>query len=583
MRFSMIPRFQRSKAATHRARKSGRRTQLKFEPLEDRRMLSVSWPASGGPMALEVLGTYESGVFDGSAAEIVAHDPGSQRLFVTNAEEQTVNVLDVSDPTNPTAVVGVDPIDISGIGDTATSVAVHGGVVAVAVTADPETDPGHVAFFDTDGNWLNTVQVGVLPDMIIFTPDGTKVLTANEGQPSEDYTIDPEGSVSIVDISGGVASATVTTASFTSFNGQEDALRAKGVRIFAPGASAAEDFEPEYIAVSADSTTAWVTLQENNAIAILDIGNAEFTSVEALGFKDHSFWRNGLDASNKDDVINIQPWPVQGMYQPDAIKAYTAGNGKTYLITANEGDARDYDGFSEETRVSKLDLDPDAFPNAEELQEKENLGRLKTTTALGDLDGDGDHDVIYSYGARSFSIWDADGELVFDSGAEIEWVTAWLLPDDFNSNNDENDSFDARSDDKGPEPESVAIGQIGHRTYAFIGLERVGGIMVYDVSNPQHPKFQSYINNRDFDGDAEAGTAGDLGPEGMIFIAAADSPTGGPLLVVANEVSGTTTVYAIAPRWDWLSEFDVVSHRNEAAPAHNPLPHIVDLLLMTGE
>ncbi|MCH8045829.1 MAG: choice-of-anchor I family protein [Planctomycetes bacterium] len=538
-----------------RARKAkqqgGRPRDLRCEPLEDRCMLSIT---------LNQIGTYETGIFDDSAAEIVAYDPVTQRVFVSNNADQAVDVLDISDPTNPRLDFS---IDVSSFGDAPTSVAVHGNLVAVAIKADPITDPGVVAFFDTDGIFINDVEVGALPDMVVFTPNGRQVLVANEGEPSDDYLTDPEGSVSIIDVTRGAHRARVTTADFNAFDSQIAQLRDDGVRIFGPGASVSQDLEPEFITVSHDSQTAWVTLQENNAIAILDISTASVTSIVPLGFKDHSATGNGLDASNKDGEINIANWPVHGMYQPDSIASYQV-RGQTYLVMANEGDARDYDGFSEETRVKKLDLDPTVFPGAETLQENENLGRLKTTTALGDTDGDGDFDEIFSYGARSFSIRTADGALVFDSGDDIAQITASALPDDFNSTNDENDSFDNRSDDKGAEPEGVVLGSIRGEIYAFIGLERVGGIMVYNVSDPTAPVFQQYITNRDFAGDAEAGTAGDLGPEGMAFISEADSPTRQPLLVVANEVSGTTTIFAIsvstpAPK----GQFAVVAPRDE--------------------
>jgi hypothetical protein len=232
------------------------------------------------------------------------------------------------------------------------------------------------------------------------------------------------------------------------------------------------------------------------------------------------------------------------MYQPDEIAAYEVG-GKTYLVTANEGDARDYDGFSEEERVGDLSLDPTAFPDAANLQEDELLGRLRVTNTLGDTDGDGDFDELYAFGGRSFSIWDEEGNLIFDSGDQFETITAQLFPEFFNSNNDDNDSLDDRSDDKGPEPEGITIGHIGNRTIAFIGLERIGGVMMYDITNPQKPVFVGYSNNRNFNVDATNPLAGDLGPEGVLFISKKDSPNGKPLLVVSNEISGTTTVFGI--------------------------------------
>jgi len=490
---------------------------------------------------LEVIGTYATGIFDDSAAEIAAYDSRTQRLFITNDATNMLDVLDISDPTAPGRQFG---IDLSSLGSGVNSVAVRDGVVAVAVEADPKQDPGTVGFFDTDGNLLNSVQVGALPDMLTFTPNGRFLLVANEGEPNEEYTIDPEGSVSIITMRHDVENITqadVRTADFTRFNDRPIDPR---IRIFGPGATVAQDLEPEYIAVSRNSRTAWVALQENNALAIVNIPRARVRRLVGLGFKDHSVASNGLDASNRDGAINIQPWPVHGMFQPDGIASFKV-RGREYLISANEGDARDYDGFSEEARVGDLILDPDVFPDAATLQQEENLGRLKTTTASGDTDGDGHFEKVFSYGGRSYSIWDARGRIVFDSGSQIERVTANLIPDDFNSNNDENDSFDSRSDDKGPEPEGVTVGRVGARTYAFVGLERVGGVVVVDVSYPTATRFVEYVNNRDFTGDAELGTAGDLGPEGLLFIRRRVSPINAPLLVVTNEVSGTTTIYKV--------------------------------------
>jgi hypothetical protein len=252
----------------------------------------------------------------------------------------------------------------------------------------------------------------------------------------------------------------------------------------------------------------------------------------------------GLDASDRDNAINITQWPVFGMYEPDAIASFEIGR-RQYLITANEGDARDWPGLSEEVRVGAASLDATAFPNGSTLKANGNLGRLNVTRTLGDTDGDGDLDQLYTLGGRSFTIWTDQGSLVFDSGADFERVIAAREPAFFNASNDDR-AFDSRSDNKGPEPEAVTIGTVGKRTYAFIGLERQGGIMIYDVTNPIAPVFVDYVNNRDFTVDpATAEAAKDLGPEGVIFIDAKDSPTRSPLLVVANEVSGTVTLYSV--------------------------------------
>lgn len=502
---------------------------------------------------LERLGTYATGIFNEGAAEIVAHDPRTQRLFIVNGSEVGVStgridVVSIIDPSQPTLLFS---IDMTPYGRAANSVAVSsGGVIAAAVEAAVKTDPGSVVFFDADGSFLSSVTVGALPDMLTFTPNGRRVLVANEGEPSDDYTMDPEGTVSIIDLPRGgprmLTQANVRTAAFTGFNAPA-ALDAS-IRIFGPNASVAQNLEPEYITIDEQGHTAWVTLQENNALGILDIRRGEFTELKGLGFKNHNLPENALDPSDRDGPnntgrININPYPVFGIYQPDAIASYRV-RGRTYLITANEGDARDYAAFSEERRVSTLTLDPIIFPDAATLRTNAQLGRLNVTRVNGDTDGDGDYDALYAFGARSFSILTDRGVRVFDSGDQLERITAAQFPAFFNSENDAN-TFDTRSDNKGPEPEGVTIGEILGRNFAFIGLERIGGVMVYDVTNPFAPRFVEYVNNRDFAGDPEAGTAGDLGPEGLLFIPRFASPTLRPLLVTANEISGTTTVYEV--------------------------------------
>jgi hypothetical protein len=495
-------------------------------------------------IALRPLGTYSTGVFEAGASEIVSYDAGSRRLFVVNAQAARVDILDISDPAAP-QLVGA--IDVTPYGAVANSVSAHDGELAVAVEAAVKTDPGKVAFFDVQGRFLSAVTVGALPDLVTFTPDGRYVLTANEGEPLDDYSVDPEGSISVIRVRRGgahVTQADVRTAGFAAFNGRP---LPPSVRVFGPGATVAQDFEPEYITVSEDSRLAWVTLQENNAIAFVDVAGARVLGVQGLGFKDHARAGKGIDASDRDGGIQIHNWPVRGLYLPDAIAVFQA-HGLPYLLMANEGDTRAYSAFDEEARVGGLALDPTAFPDAAALQASSALGRLKVTNTLGDDDGDGDHDRLFSFGGRSFSIRNAFGHLVFDSGDQLERVTAAALPADFNSDNTEHDSFDSRSDDKGPEPEGVAVGVVHGRTYAFIGLERVGGIAVYDVTNPRSPVFVEYVNTRDFSGAPEAGTAGDLGPEGLAFIPASDSPNGRPLLAVGFEISGTTTIFEIARR-----------------------------------
>lgn len=492
-------------------------------------------------VTLTPLGSYSTGAYDVGASEIVAHDPRRQRLFVVNAQDGTVEVLDIRNPRAPKKLVSLATPG-------ANSVAVHDGLVAVAMQADTKTRAGSVSFFDASTfALLKTVTAGALPDMVTFTPDGDYALVANEGEPEGycDGQVDPEGSVSIVDLRRGVRKATVSTAGFTAYNGRVDRLRAQGVRIYGPGASVAQDLEPEYITTSKDGRTAYVTLQEANALATIDVRKGKVTDVKSLGLKDHSRSGYGLDASDKDGGANISQWPVKGMFQPDSIASYTA-KGRTYLVTANEGDARDYDCFAEEERVKDLTLDPAAFPDGEALKKDKALGRL-TVTSTSPASAAG-YTELHALGGRSVSVRAADGSLVWDSGDAFEKLTAELDPAEFNADNAENDSVDSRSDNKGPEPEGLDLGAIGGRTYAFVGLERTSGIAVVDITDPRHGRVAGYASNRIAEGDAEAGTAGDLGPEGVHFISAKDSPTRTPLLAVGNEISGTTTLWEVRAR-----------------------------------
>lgn len=533
----------------------------------------VELSADTAAIDLRPLGSYETGLFDASGAEIVAHHAGSQRLFSVNAHAGEVTVLDIADPAAPTrlfslqtAVTAADG-SIVPAGAVANSVAVRtDGLVIVAVESDPTTDPGWLVFFDatSDGTALGAVRVGALPDMVTITPDGARAVVANEGEPNDEYTVDPEGDVGVVDLPDTISAPgqdAVRIANFHDFEAN-GALPA-GVRVFAgiegTDLPVSRNLEPEYVTVSADASTAWVTLQEANALAVVDLDDAAVTALHPLGAKDFSVEGQGIDPSDKDAGIDIRTVPVQGLYMPDGITSYTTG-GQTYLLTANEGDAREWGDYEEPVRVKDLGKDGvaplcEGSPAAGRTAD-DDLGRLDVSRASGLSDDGSCYEDLFAFGARSFSVWTADGEQVFDSGDDFEQITAQVAPENFNSDHGES-SFESRSDAKGPEPESVVVGAVGERTYAFVGLERVGGVMVYDITDPADVAFVQYVNNRDFavsaedaidDGASPADAvrdAGDLGPEGLAFIAAADSPTGEAMLAVGNEVSGSTTLYAI--------------------------------------
>lgn len=522
-------------------------------------------PVARKNVELDFLGRYTMPA-SGSSAEIIAYDSTSDRLFVVNSLKTVLQILDFS---NPASMTKIDSVDMSSYGGGINSVAVYNGLVAVAVEANPKTDSGSIVFLDTNGAMLKQVKAGFLPDMVTFTPDGKYVLTANEGEPNDAYTIDPEGSITIVDIQNGVANATVTHATFTAFNSQAAALKATGVRIFgANNPTVAQDMEPEYIAINKTSDTAIVTLQENNAVAIVDIKNKNVIFIKALGYIDHNAQGNGLDGTDRTSEALIANWPVRGLYLPDALAVYDAG-GVTYAVLANEGDSRDYGGFSEEERIKdkSIKLDATKFPEGDLLKEDYCIGRLNITTTLGDTDNDGDYDELYSYGTRGFAIINTtNGNIMFESGDQFEQIT---LVDPkvgkiFNASNDDNDAR-GRSDNKGPEPEGVTVGKIHDTTYAFITLERIGGVMVYDVTNPSSPVFVDYINTRD-----TGSYGGDNGPEGIIFIHADANPHGKYYLLTANEVSGTVAVFEVKVKPVSINDI------NAALPKLNIYPNPVN-------
>jgi hypothetical protein len=535
------------------------------------------------------------------AAEIVQFHAASKMIYAVNsaAEQPTVEMIDasalsteaLSNPltaNNMTATALVLPSTANNIALAGpTSVAVNGDWMAVAVPADAKANNGFVLFY----NGLNTatpmfvkaVEVGNLPDMVTFNASGNKVLTANEGEPSGDYGTDPEGSISVINFTDNIPADTAIAITFTAYNNKQAELVAMGMHFPNPSGrtingklittTIAQDLEPEYITISGDK--AYVSLQENNGIAIVDLTDNS-VSIKGLGFKDWSQYQ--LDGMEDGTVSFGQYQDVYGLYMPDTIASFS-WKGASFIVTANEGDAREYffdtlnaagdqdedlclaaggqdfdsgDGclsFTEETQARRLDFAPGSNldsiaggdPRSSDFTANP-LGRLNVTSTLGDSNNDGEYEAIYAYGARSFTIWDNNGLAVFDSGDDFGRITASIHGNAFNNENDEN-AGDGRSANKGPEPEALTVGKVGERTYAFIGLERMGGIFVYDITNPYDATFVDYVINRDL---TEGGDLmGDNGPEGMVFVDAATSPTGMPLVIIGNEISGTVAVWQV--------------------------------------
>lgn len=502
-------------------------------------ILGFTLQGSSQTLPFAKLHTRSTGIFDDGGTEIVAFDKNNNYVYSTNA---SLNRVEVYDYTNTSKPMFKHYIDLSPYVTTITSVDVYLQQVAVVGYNNAQAS-GKLMFFDEKGNPTGQFPTGSMPDMVTFTPNGTWVLVANEGEPSDDYLNDPIGSVSILNISNGVPNTPASSVQFVDFQKLDTTAYDSLIHIYGNNGQQlpSQDLEPEYIAVNPSSTKAYVTLQENNAVAVIDIPSATLDTVFALGYKDFS--ATGLDASDTKTAIDIKTYNrLFGMYQPDGIASYSVG-GNTYFATANEGDARDYSAYSEIAKVTDFFFDPVAFPNFADMYQDSVLGRLDITNTLGNNNNDIFQDSLFCFGGRSFSIWDENGQLVWDSGDQFEQITAQMYPNEFNSDNDDNNSRKSRSSKKGPEPESIVIGVVDGTPYAFIALERMGGIMIYDVSDPTNPQFELYELNRDFSKPANDPDAGDLGPEGLEFIPAIVSPTGYAMLLVANEISGTITAY----------------------------------------
>lgn len=449
-----------------------------------------------------------------TSAEISAYDPLTKKLFVVSNEGGAkVEVVDLSNYPNVSKSNTLNFPANAGIN----SVAVSNGLLAIALDGADKQGNGAVVVLKTSTlEEVKKITVGAMPDMVTFSPDGNYILSANEGEPNDDYTVDPKGTVSIINVKDNYS---VKTLDFSGFESQKASLLAGGFRIYGPKATFAQDIEPEYIAVSADSKKAYVTLQENNGVAEIDVVSGTITKINPLGTRDINLAENPFDVSDKDGKIALANWPLKAFYLPDAISYFTTG-GSAYIALANEGDTRAWKGYDEEARVKSLKLDPTKFPAAATLQLDANLGRLTVTKAYGDADGDGDYDELYATGGRSLSILNAStGALVANIGKDLEQHVI-----------DAGKYDDERSDNKGVEVEGVTVAEVNGRTLAFIGLERVDMIAVYDVTTPAAPKFVQLFAT----GDA---------PEGVLFVKPKDSPNGRSLVVVSSEGDGTVKFF----------------------------------------
>lgn len=518
---------------------------------------SVETPVANGALNITRVGEWLSGNGEGGS-ESIAFDHTTDRAYVTNAAAERIDILDLSNPADMEKVGEIDLTTLPAYGNV-NSVAVRDGLVAVAVQNVDGGENGLVALYDGAGNLIKTIEVGVLPDQLTFSPDGNLLLVANEAERfvdrsgAEPVIEDAPGTITIIDVSGDPADASVrNTIGFSSLDGDEAALDALGIKTYdggvvevetdngdinvtVPDSTVSRDIEPEYITVSPDGTKAYVTLQEVNAVAVIDLTDASAdkpVSLLPLGYVDFSLSGNEADFSDRDGPggsasISVGNAPIKSLLQPDAIASFEVG-GVTYFITANEGDSRILqDATWDDPAVNEAradDVDPAAG---------DDYARVNVDTVWSEGSD------LYAFGGRGFSVFqqNADGTIVKvdETGGDFEQIIASLANAGEIFNGQNGDDFDSRSDNKGAEPEGVVVGEVNGTPYAFVALERVGGVMVWDVSTPSDVKFVQYI----------PATANDYGPEVIKFVSAEDSPTGRAMLITANEISGSVTTYDI--------------------------------------
>jgi hypothetical protein len=519
-----------------------------------------------------------------SAGEIIAFDPGTDRLFVSSSS------LTLSGSGGTTAIAGgVHQVNIFGIGADAqkTDLGVinfsdaFGGAanmrglssvavdplgrfgVATLIPTNNATTPGKLGFFNlSTGAVIGTVDVGYHPDSVTFSADGSRLVVVNEGEFNPNVSagglpyvgtnagnVNAPGSISYLNVAGigsgnlnDLPGLAVTTRDFsagnlaagvsidTLRNANLPALGTSGtfintVPVF--NTAAPEAIEPEFASVVGDKV--YVSLQDNNALAVFDFTADKWVEAKNLGTISQTIDATDQNASGAtENVISISK-TVAGLPMPDTVGTYTVA-GKTYVVTANEGDARvddrDISRFGDtggnDSMNNLVDTNaPSNFPiTGTGERALDQLGRLNVSRIDGDGDGDGKIDTPTMIGTRSFSIFEqteAGLTRVYDSGSFLETHIAasggWV---------------DSRSDDKGPEPEGLTVAMIGGNVYLFIGMERTGHIMMFDVTDPTAVAFMSSVL-----------VPGAARPEGFNFVSAANSPTGTNILIVGFEGDGT--------------------------------------------
>jgi hypothetical protein len=438
------------------------------------------------------------------------------------------------------------------------------GVASVIPTGKTSTDLGRIAIFNSStGSILKTLDVGYHPDSVTITPDGSKLIITNEGEfvsTAAEATFARPGSISVVDLSGvtsvdnvsNLTSSNVATYDFSAAN-LATGVSLTGIRdnTFAANNSGTTalmaNIEPEY--TTASNTKAFLTLQENNAIATFDFATGKFEKISSLGSITQTIDASDRDGASNGKSVNIND-VVKGLPMPDTITQFSRG-GSTFLVTVNEGDARPDDvDIARANTAGLVDTTDGGSGDLYYAGDVGNtgIGRLNILKDMGNLDGDAGIEDPTMMGTRSFSIWNASTqERVFDSASMIEQYVAANDPTTFNMNDGLTTKYDERSDDKGPEPEALAFGTIGGRDYVFVGAERQNGIFQFDITDFGNVSITSYFNTAS--STADSGGAF-ISPESIAFLNAANNPTGQNLLVVGYEGTGNNgsiAVFSVVP------------------------------------
>ena len=485
--------------------------------------------------------TYRAGGFNQKATGQIAYDHTVNKLYSVNQEQLGFDIIDYTDIFKPNFE---RTVDLSQYLTRVRSIESSSGFVFIAGDGSSAQLPGKLLIYNSNGVFRKQLSIGAKPDRMKFTGDDITLVICNEGSPDSTYSADPIGSVNIINTAAGInflTQADVKTLDFTLLDTTDfDPL----IHIYNnAGQNPSQDLEPEAVSFSPDNRTAYVVLQENNALAVVDLFNAELDTILGLGYRDHN--ASGLDASDLANTVNITNYPrLYGIHQPGDIAGFEF-QGHAYHILANQGEPRRYQAYDERIRVSNQPVDPSKFSNLQTLLEDTLLGRLNISSAYGDRNGDGLHDSLLSFGSRSISIRDSSGAEVWHSTDLMGLFVASLQPSDFNAAADDNSSFKQRSDDMGIEPNAVVTGEVDGNLYAFVSLYQMGGIMIFNISTGPQATIDQYHLDRDFSLPANDPMAGDLGPTDLEFVPAGRTPLGIAQLFVANEVSGTISVYQI--------------------------------------